>query len=128
MKLYRWREVPASCPLSSRFYLTCAFSIISILTCCLACSEPTKACFTYSPTDCTTSTEIVFNAACSEQTSFYRWTFGDGSSDTTTTELTISHKYLVAGTYTVTLNALRKDYAGFVGKGKPTESQTITIQ
>ncbi|OFY86741.1 MAG: hypothetical protein A3F72_00130 [Bacteroidetes bacterium RIFCSPLOWO2_12_FULL_35_15] len=93
-----------------------------------ACSKPMNACFTYSPiTTLTTSTDIVFNVSCSENASSYRWTFGDGTIDTTTTSLTISHKYNTAGTYTVTLNVERKDGVS-IKKGKPTQEQTITVQ
>lgn len=93
-----------------------------------ACSKPMNACYTYSPaTAITTSTNIVFNVSCSENASSYRWTFGDGTIDTTNTSLTISHKYNTAGTYIVTLNAERKDGVS-IKKGKPTQEQTITVQ
>lgn len=93
-----------------------------------ACSKPANACFTYSPTTAiTTTTNIVFNASCSENSSYYRWTFGDGTTDTTSTSLTIFHKYNMPGTYTVTLNAERKDGVS-IRKGKPEQAQIITVQ
>lgn len=105
------------------FLISCLF--VSLFT---ACSKPTNTCFTYSPTTAiTTNTDIVFNATCSENASSYRWTFGDGTTDTTTHSLTITHKYNTAGTYTVTLNAERKDGVS-IRKGKPEQTQTITVQ
>lgn len=92
------------------------------------CSKPANACFTYSPaTAITTTTTVIFNASCSENSSYYRWTFGDGTTDTTSTSLTISHKYNAPGTYTVTLDAERKDGVS-IRKGKTEQAQTITVQ
>lgn len=102
----------------------------AIVLFCLAltsCTKRENACFEYSPSNPTTTTIITFNAACSEDTYSYRWTFGDGSSDTTSTSLTINHKYNAAGIYTVTLNAERKDGVT-LRKGKTKATKTITVQ
>ncbi len=88
------------------------------------CTKPQEACFIFTPLN---STDIVFDASCSQNTSTYQWTFGDGTSDSTTTISTITHTFNTPGSYTVVLNAERKDGVA-LSEGTPTISTTITIQ
>lgn len=93
----------------------------------IACKDTTVACFTHSPDAITTSTPVTFNASCSEEASYFTWNFGDGSADTTTGSLSITHQYSNAGTYSVKLNVKRKD--GHVPKKSKLESsEQITVQ
>lgn len=99
--------------------------VINILV--FACKKPSNACFTYSPTLINSRTEVSFNASCSENASYFTWSFGDNSSDTTVTAKTISHTFLTPGQFKVTLHAKRKD--GISNKkGQPIITQTITVQ
>jgi PKD repeat protein len=107
------------------------FYFLTFITCitCLAisCSKPTEACFTYTPTSATTNTNVTFNASCSDNASYFSWNFGDNTSDTTNTSMTITHKFSSTGQYIVTLIAERKD-GMTLGKDKPKATQTITVQ
>lgn len=105
------------------FYTFIVITIIFLT----ACQKPTEACFTYSPTTIDTTTVVTFNASCSQNASYFTWNFGDNTGDTTVTSATITHKFSASGTYTVTLNAERKDGATF-GKSHPTTTQVITVQ
>ena len=104
-----------------------AFATIVIVMLTFKCTKREKACFDYSPANPNTTTGITFNSGCSENTYSNRWTFGDGTPDTTSTSLTINHKYSSAGVYTVTLNAERKDGVT-LRKGLTTVTKTITVQ
>lgn len=101
--------------------LTCVMSLM------ISCSDPTEACFTYTPTIITRNTTVTFDASCSENVSFYSWNFGDGTADTTTTSFTVTHRFFSTGQYNVTLQAKRKDGVT-LGKDKPISTQTITVQ
>lgn len=101
------------------------FALITVLT--TSCSKPTEACFTFSPTTISPNTTVTFNASCSQNASYFTWNFGDNSADTTTTTLTVTHKFSTVGQFEVTLNAKRKDGAT-LGKDKPTTKQIITVQ
>ncbi|MDO8998230.1 MAG: PKD domain-containing protein [Bacteroidota bacterium] len=93
-----------------------------------SCTKPTEGCFTYTPTTITTNTEVTFNAACSENGYSFIWNFGDGTADTTViNSLTVTHKYSSSGTYIVTMTAERKDGVS-IRKGKPTMTQSLTVQ
>jgi PKD repeat protein len=107
------------------FYALTILTFITSLT--TSCSKPTEACFTYSPTTITTNTTVTFNASCSDNASYFYWNFGDNTADTTTTSLTITHKFNATGQYTVKLNAKRKD-GMTLGKDKPKTIQIITVQ
>lgn len=92
-----------------------------------SCSKPTEACFTYSPKTITTNTNVSFNASCSYNASYFTWNFGDNTPDTTTTSLTITHKFSLTGPFNVTIIAKRKDGVT-LGKDKPKATQVITVQ
>ena len=106
-------------------------NLILLFPFCLAllssCKDPTISCFTHSPDTITTSTVVTFNAACSEEASYFTWNFGDATADTTTTALNITHQYSNAGTYTVRLQAERKD-GQFPRKNRIESSSVITVQ
>src|SRR5207249_2726024 len=71
----------------------------------LADQLPTAA-FTFTPANPTTSSVITFDATTSSDPdgtiASYRWNFGDGNTTTVSTA-TITHRYPVANTYSVTL-------------------------
>ncbi len=92
-----------------------------------SCAKPTNGCYTYSSGTITTTTLVTFDASCSEGASSYKWNFGDGTETQETNALTITHTFATAGTYTVTLNAQRKDGVT-IRKEKPTFTQTIVVQ
>jgi PKD repeat protein len=104
---------------------------LTILICCssllTSCSKPTEVCFTYAPTIVTTNTKVTFDASCSDNASYFLWSFGDNTADTTTTSLTITHMFSSEGQYNVTLQVKRKDGVAF-GKDKPATTQIITVQ
>ena len=101
-----------------------SFIITALL---FSCTKPQKACFDFSPANPTIATVVTLNATCSQNTYSFRWTFGDGSADSTTHSATITHQYKTSGIYSVTLNAKRKDGVTLT-KGNPTETKTITVQ
>lgn len=83
-----------------------AAAIVSTL---FACRKPTEACFSYKPTTgITPSTDVVFDASCSQNVGKYVWSFGDGY-DTSTTSSNITHRYPASGSYTVTLGVQSAD-------------------
>lgn len=106
------------------FFLIVLISCGGLIT---SCSKPTEVCFTYAPTIITANTPVTFDASCSDNASFFIWNFGDNTSDTTTTSLTITHMFFSAGQYNVTLQTKRKDGVAF-GKDKPVTTQIITVQ
>ena len=106
--------------------ILCALTVAVIIFL-TACTKPTEACFIYSPTTVTTTTIVTFNSSCSQNASYFNWSFGDNATDTAITSLTVIHKYSTKGTYNVTLNAKRKDGAT-LGKDKPTRTQIVTVQ
>eukprot|EP01034_Spumella_vulgaris_P008187 gene8187-10413_t len=74
-----------------------------------ACRKPTEACFTHSPTtSINTSTDVEFDASCSQNAGKYVWSFGDNS-DSSTTSSTITHRFTASGTYMVTLGVQSED-------------------
>jgi PKD repeat protein len=103
------------------------FIVLTVATIFNACTKPTEACFTFSPTTVSPNTTVTFNASCTQNGYSFTWNFGDNSQDTTTHEPTITHKFSTTGQFTVTLNADRKDGVT-LRKGKPTTTQTVTVQ
>lgn len=104
---------------------TALFTFILIFL--FSCKDPTIACFSHSPDTITTNVPVTFNAGCSDEASYYTWNFGDGSYDTTTTALTITHEYTITGTFIIRLNVKRKD--GNLPRGSKTEStELISVQ
>lgn len=91
-----------------------------------SCSKPTVACFTYSQITNPSDSIVTFNAACTENASYFTWNFGDNSKDTTTTSLIIKHKFNKTGPFNVTLNAKRKD--GVSSGSEPVASRKITVR
>jgi PKD repeat protein len=82
-------------------------------------SMPPKAIFTFSPSSSLVTGQVVtFDASYSYDgdgsISSYFWEFGDGS---TASGKTVSHAYLVEGTYKVTLQVA--DDKGYVSKSQP---------
>jgi PKD repeat protein len=105
--------------------------IISIITIILSvsigsCSKPEKACFEFSPLKPTTASLITFNASCSENVYKYTWSFGDNSSDSTTTSPSVTHIYQQPGEYEGILNVERKDGV-ILRKGKTTAIKKVVV-
>ena len=94
---------------------------------CVSCTKPEKVCFDYSHSTPNTAKVVTFNSSCSEHTYSYRWIFGDGTPEVTTTSSTITHTYNNTGTYNVTLNTERKD-GMTLKKGKTTVTKTVVVQ
>lgn len=92
-----------------------------------ACSKPIESCFSFSPETAIVNQTVTFNASCSQNASYFIWNFGDNTPDTLTSSLTISHKFLTMGQFTVTLTAERKDGAT-LGKDKLTTAHIVTVQ
>jgi PKD repeat protein len=69
-----------------------------------SCKKRQTACFDYSPGHPVLSDTVSFDAGCSEGATSFKWSFGDGSPDTTTTDPIIRHAFPAAGVYTVYLN------------------------
>ena len=86
-----------------RIYTTGTFTLESY-----AC--PPQAAFTYSPLQVYQNMTVTFDASSSSAEGFndtitsYKWDFGDGTSKITKTIPTITHNYMVAKQYIVTLN------------------------
>ena len=92
-----------------------------------ACRKPTEACFTYSPTgSINTSTDVEFDASCSQNAGKYVWSFGDNT-DLSTVSGTITHRFTVSGTYMVTLGVQSKDGKSG-GTDKLIVQRNITVQ
>jgi PKD repeat protein len=91
------------------------------------CAKPIDACFDYSPDNPDTTTWVTFNGGCSENAFQYKWNFGDGSADTTSEGFIVKHKYKTPGSYTVRLNAQRKDGVT-IRKEKPIVEKVIIVQ
>lgn len=103
-----------------------ALLVIQFLFFLASCGKPTKACFTISPNPVSVNSTVTFDPSCSQNAGFYEWNFGDGSNDTTSTS-SITHQFNSAGSFTVTLNASRKDGLT-LGKDYPTKTEVITVQ
>ena len=100
--------------------------ILGIILLLNSCAKPTNGCYTYSPSTITTTTQVTFDASCSDNASSYNWDFGDGT-EITTNSSSITHTFSTSGTYTVMLVAGRKDGVTF-RKEKPTYTQTVIVQ
>lgn len=69
-----------------------------------SCKKRVNGCFDFSPTNPVLTDTITFDAGCSENATSYKWSFGDGTPDTTTTTPTITHVFPSSGLYRVYLN------------------------
>ncbi len=105
--------------------LTLLLTSITLASLFNACNKPAKACFTYSPTTITTTTDVIFDASCSEAADGYKWSFVNSRIDTTSSSPIISHRYNTPGTYTITLTVDAKNSTLFNHLG---QTQTITVQ
>jgi PKD repeat protein len=93
-----------------------------------SCQKPTKACFVYTIGTITSNAPVVFDPSCSEMTGHFTWNFGDGTPDTTSYEAVV-HNYQNPGTYTVTLNVIRKDFLVVPPRGSDYDfSTTIRVE
>jgi PKD repeat protein len=86
----------------------------------LTVASPVSASFTYSPSNPAALSSVQFTASATGGTAPYNysWVFGDG---TTGTGASVSHSYLLPGTYTVSLTVV--DANGL----SATASSTITV-
>ncbi len=94
-----------------------------------SCTPVEHACFNYYPEAPDTSTVVYFDPSCTDLAFTYKWSFGDGTPDSTILgqAVPIGHKYSEPGTYTVVLNAVRKDGVSF-RKGKTEVSEKVVVQ
>jgi PKD repeat protein len=103
------------------FFLLSFFSVAFLFS----CKKPVNACFSFSPQHPALSDTVTFDASCSENATEYRWSFGDGTVDTTTTA-TVSHAFPSAGIYTVYLNVYPSPTS--LRKSHTQMSRTLTVQ
>ncbi|MBL4586141.1 MAG: PKD domain-containing protein [Flavobacteriales bacterium] len=69
----------------------------------LGCKRETPvSCFTVEPIEASVGDSVVFDMSCSENTPYFSWDFGDGTSGGTNS-LLILHSFSEAGEYKVTL-------------------------
>lgn len=103
---------------------TCFLSLIS------SCAKPTEACFDSSPIESiTTTTAVTFDASCTKYGGYsYNWNFGDGTDTTFYGDQLITHTFNTSGTYTVTLQAKRKDRLVLFPNNKYLTKRTVVVQ
>lgn len=82
-----------------RLLLLCFISLVLF-----SCKKRVNACFDFTPMNPVVTDTMTFDAACSENATSYKWSFGDGTPDTTTTSPTITHVFPSSGMYRVYLN------------------------
>ncbi|MDQ3111822.1 MAG: PKD domain-containing protein [Bacteroidota bacterium] len=85
--------------------LKSCFAFIAIIMLCfsVACSKDRDPLtITFSPTNPTTQTDIVFESSQTGSGWKYTWAFGDGDGNTTNTS-TVHHTYTLPGNYNVSL-------------------------
>ena len=109
-------------------YLKNSFFIICFISMLASCKHVEHACFNYYPEAPDTSTIVYFDPSCTDLAFTYKWSFGDGTPDSTILgqAVPIGHKYSAPGTYTVVLNAVRKDGVSF-RKGKTQVSEKVVV-
>ena len=109
-------------------FLTLTISFMLLIS---SCAKPTEACFDASPSESiTTTTAVTFDASCTKYGGYsYNWDFGDGTSDTTVYgDQLITHTFNTSGTYTVTLQAKRKDRLVLFPNNKYLTKRTVVVQ
>ena len=101
------------------------FLIVALIA---SCTPVEHACFTYYPEAPDTSTFVLFDPSCTDLAFTYKWSFGDGTPDSTILgqSTPIGHKFSEPGTYTVVLNAIRKDGVS-LRKGKTQVSEKVVV-
>ena len=109
-------------------YLKNSFLIVGCIYLFASCTPVEHACFTYYPETPDTSTIVYFDPACTDLAFTYKWSFGDGTPDSTILgqAIPVGHKYSAPGIYTVVLNAVRKDGVSF-RKGKTEVSEKVVV-
>ena len=95
-----------------------------------SCAKPTEACFDFSPTESITiTTTVTFDASYTKYGgSSYNWNFGDGTDTTVYGDHMITHTFNTSGTYTVTLQAKRKDRPVLFPNNKYLTKRTVVVQ
>lgn len=96
-----------------------------------SCAKPTEACFDSSPTESiSTTTAVTFDASCTKYGGYsYNWNFGDGTPDTTVMgDPIITHTFNTSGTFTVILEAGRKDGVALFENNKYLTKRTVVVQ
>lgn len=112
----------------SLYYLTLTICLMRLIS---SCAKPTEACFDFSPTESiTTTTAVTFDASCTKYGgSSYNWNFGDGTTETTVMgDPMITHTFNTSGTFTVTLEAKRKDRLVLFPNNKYLTKRTVVVQ
>ncbi len=82
-----------------RFASLCVFAV-SVLTCAVRADVGPVIVATANPTTGNAPLGVVFDASSTTGATTYKWEFGDGASSTA---VTVTHVYTVAGTYAATL-------------------------
>lgn len=95
--------------LKNSFLIVCCICVLA------SCTPVEHACFNYYPEAPDTSTIVYFDPSCTDLAFTYKWSFGDGTPDSTILgqAIPVGHKYSAPGIYTVVLNAVRKDGVSF---------------
>jgi PKD repeat protein len=105
--------------------ISCLISLIS------ACAKPTEACFDFSPSvSISPITTVTFDASCTKNGGTpYKWNFGDGTVDTTVMgDPIVTHTFNTTGTFTVRLEARRKDGVVLFENNKYITERTVVVQ
>ena len=92
-----------------------------------SCYKPAESCFISNEVDYNVGDTVYLNASCSENSGVFKWSFRDGTDDTTViTSPFMKHVFSTPGTYEIQLTVGRR-CGGSIRKGKKVSTQLITV-